>query len=203
MTRFILGTKAGMTQIVDRGVATPVTVIRVEPNVVIQVKSKEKDGYEAVQVGTGTKRRVAKPQRGHFGDLGTFRFVREFRATKGGDKELAKGDTLDASIFTPGDTVKVAGISKGKGFQGGVKRHGFSGMPESHGHHHVRKHIGSIGQRFPQHTLKGKRMAGHMGAERVTMRGLKVLTVDAEQGLLAVKGSVPGQKGTLLEVVGQ
>lgn len=199
--KFILGTKAGMTQTIDQGAATPVTVVRVEPNIVVQVRSKDKDGYEGVQLGTGAKRKIPKPLKGHFGDLGSFRFVKEFRGIRVGDKELKRGDTIDASIFAPGDVVKVSGTSKGKGFQGVVKRHGFSGMPESHGHHHVRRHAGSIGQRFPQHTLKGKKMPGHMGVERVTIRGLKVLTVDPEQGLMAVKGSVPGQKGSLLEIV--
>ncbi|MEK7506636.1 MAG: 50S ribosomal protein L3, partial [Patescibacteria group bacterium] len=99
------------------------------------------------------------------------------------------------------DEVKVTGLSKGKGFQGVVKRHGFAGMPASHGHHHVLRHGGSIGQRFPQHTLKGMRMAGRMGGERVTTRGLKVISVDKENNLLAVKGAVPGRRGTLLEVV--
>jgi large subunit ribosomal protein L3 len=113
---------------------------------------------------------------------------------------LAVGDNVDVSIFAPGDIVKVAGLTKGKGFAGAVKRHGFHGSPASHGHHHVLRHVGSIGQRFPQHTLKGSRGPGRDGQERVSMRGLKVIAVDAEIGLIAVKGAVPGAKGTILEV---
>ena len=102
--------------------------------------------------------------------------------------------------FKAGDLVKIAGITKGRGFQGAVKRHGFHGMPASHGHHHVLRHVGSIGQRFPQHTLKGMRMAGHMGAVRQTTRGLTVVSMDKEQNMLAVKGAVPGRRGTVLEI---
>lgn len=116
------------------------------------------------------------------------------------EKELEKGDKLDVSAFNAGDVVKVSGITKGKGFQGVVKRHGFHGMPASHGHHHVLRHGGSIGQRFPQHTLKGMRMAGRMGGERQTTRGLEIVSVDRENNLMMIKGAVPGRKGTLLEI---
>ncbi len=201
--KFALGKKLGMSQVWDNGKATPVTVVEVEPNTVIQIKTKDKDGYEAVQIGTGTKKHVTKPQKGHFKALGNFRSVREFRAVALDGKDLAVGNTFDASVFTPGDIVKVSGISKGKGFAGAMKRHGFSGMPSGHGHKHVKRHIGSIGQRFPQHTLKGKRMAGRMGAERVTVRGLKVIHVDPESKVIAVKGSVPGNRGVLLAIVSQ
>lgn len=106
----------------------------------------------------------------------------------------------DASVFSEGETVKVSGLSKGKGFQGAMKRHGFHGMPASHGHKHVKRHVGSIGQRFPQHTLKGMRMAGRMGGTRVTVRGLKIITVDKEKNVLAVDGAVPGRRGAKLEI---
>ena len=209
--KFILGKKLGMTQVFEEdGKVVPVTVVEIESNVVTQVRTKDKDGYEAVQVGTGTKKikNINKPQRGHFRNLGNFQHLKEFRI--GGKVGLpaeavsAKvGDKLDVSIFAIGDKVKITGMSKGKGFQGVMKRHGFSGMPHSHGHHHVARHGGSIGQRFPQHTLKGMRMAGRMGSDKVTTRGLQIVRVDAENGLLAVKGAVPGNRGQLLIIQSQ
>ncbi len=198
-----------MTQVFeDDGTVIPVTVLKVEPNVVVQVKTKEKDGYEAVQVGTVTKKvkNIKKPQKGHFKDLGNFKHLKEFRTigqSLVANDSLKRGDKLDVSIFVPGDVVKVTGLSKGKGFAGVMKRHGFHGMPFSHGHHHVTRHGGSIGQRFPQHTLKGMRMAGRMGGVKRTTRGLKVVRVDAENGLLAVRGAVPGNKGGILVIQSQ
>ena len=195
--KFILGKKLGTTQVFEEdGKVVPVTVVEVEPNVVVQVRTKEQDGYEAVQVGTGTRKakNIKKPQKGHFKDLGNFKYLKEVR----GSQELKVGDKLNVSVFAVGDKIKVTGISKGKGFAGVMKRHGFHGMPHSHGHHHVARHAGSIGQRFPQHTLKGMRMAGRMGTDKVTTRGLKIVRVDVENGLLAVKGAVPGNRGQLL-----
>lgn len=192
---FIVGTKLGMSQIYgDNGSVIPITVIEVDPNVVIQVKSEDKDSYKAVQVGSGTKKLIKKPQAGHFKDLGKFRTVKEFRNFKEGES-YKPGDKIDVSIFEIGDLVKVTGISKGKGFSGAVKRHGFSGMPSSHGHKAVKRHVGSIGQRFPQHTLKGMRMAGRMGGVKSTTRGLKVVKIDKDNNLIAVKGAVPGNNG--------
>ena len=202
-SKFILATKLGMSQIYgDTGEAMGVTLLQVVPNVVTQVKTKEKDGYSAVQLATGAKKasKLSKAVRGHFKELGSFRWSREFKATAVGGKDLSVGDTVDASIFAPGDIVKVAGLTKGKGFAGAVKRHGFHGAPASHGHHHVLRHVGSIGQRFPQHTLKGSRGPGRDGQERIAVRGLKVVAIDIEAGLVAVRGAVPGAKGTILEV---
>ena len=199
-----------MSQVFEEdGKVIPVTVVEVAPNIVVQVRTKEKDGYEAVQIGTGTKKakNINKPQKGHNKDLGNFRILKEFRknplskASETGDWKV--GDKIDASVFAIGDKVKVTGTSKGKGFQGVMKRHGFSGMPHSHGHHHVARHAGSIGQRFPQHTLKGMRMAGRMGHDQVTTRALKIVRVDVENGLLAVKGAVPGNRGQLLVIRSQ
>ena len=196
-----------MTQIFEEdGKVVPVTVVEVGPNIVVQVRTKEKDGYEAVQIGTGIKKvkNINKPQRGHLKDLGAFRYLKEIKTIKSSEEqELKIGDKVDASVFAPGDKVKVTGISKGKGFAGVMKRHNFHGMPHSHGHHHVARHAGSIGQRFPQHTLKGMRMAGRMGHDQVTTRGLKIVTVDIENGLLAVKGAVPGNRGQLLIIQSQ
>lgn len=199
--KFIIGTKVGMSQVYgEDGNIIPVTVIEVQPNTVVQVKTKDKDSYEAVQIGAGTKKKVSKAQKGHFKNLGNFRFLREFKGLKIQDKDLQVGDKLDASVFAPGDIVRVSGVTKGKGFQGVMKRHGFSGMPHSHGHHHVARHGGSIGQRFPQHTLKGMRMAGRMGGRNFTIRGLKVVNIDTENGFIAVKGAVPGNNGAMIAI---
>lgn len=203
---FILGHKIGMTQIFQEdGVVVPVTLIEAGPISVIQVRTKDKDGYEAVQVGYSKEKKPNKPKSGHLKGLENLKSLKEFRLTADKLASLQaskpnRGDVLDVSVFNVGDVVKVSGISKGKGFQGVVKRHGFHGMPASHGHHHVLRHGGSIGQRFPQHTLKGMRMPGRMGGKRATTRGLKVVSVDKENNLLAVRGAVPGRRGTLLEI---
>ncbi len=176
--KFILGKKIGMTQIFNKGgQVIPVTLIEAGPCQVVQIKTKEKDGYQAVQIGFA----------GH---------LREFKA-----KDLKIGQQIDASIFQEGEIVKIAGISKGKGFQGVVKRHGFSGFPASHGTKHGLRAPGSIGSSFPERVWKGKKMAGRMGAERVMVQGLKIVQVDKENNLLAIKGAIPGRKGTLLEIV--
>ena len=213
--KFILGKKLGMSQVFEEdGKVVPVTVVEIESNVVTQIRTKEKDGYEAVQVGTGTRKvkNIKKPQRGHLKELGNFKYLKEVRDKESKHMAIGEttealtvkvGDKLDASVFVVGDKIKVTGISKGKGFQGVMKRHGFHGMPYSHGHHHVARHGGSIGQRFPQHTLKGMRMAGRMGTDKVTTRGLKIVRVDMENGLLAVKGAVPGNRGQLLVIRSQ
>ena len=201
--KFILATKVGMTQLyTEKGDLVGVTLLQAAPNVVTQVKTAERDGYAAVQLSTGAKKakNLSKGLRGHFKELGSFRWSREFHATTAGGKDLAVGDKIDCSVFAPGDTVRVSGLMKGKGFSGAVKRHGFHGAPGSHGHKHVERHVGSIGQRFPQHTLKGLRGPGRDGALRVTIRGLTVMAVDADLGVLALKGAVPGPKGTILEV---
>lgn len=166
----------------EDGTVVPVTLVAAGPITVMQLRTIEKDGYEAVQVGYSPTK---KPKR------------KEFRIAS----EAKVGDVLDVSIFNPGDVVKVSGLTKGRGFQGAVKRHGFAGMPASHGHHHVMRHVGSIGQRFPQHTLKGMRMAGRMGGQRQTTRGLQIVSVDKANNLIALRGAVPGRKGTVLEIV--
>ena len=202
--KFILATKLGMTQLyTEKGDLVGVTLLQVSPNVVTQVKTKDTDGYTAVQLATGTKKakNLGKGLKGHFKELGSFRWSREFHATAVGGKDLAVGDRVDVSVFAPGDVVRVSGFTKGKGFAGAVKRHGFRGAPGSHGHKHVERHVGSIGQRFPQHTLRGLRGPGRDGYERVSMRGLTVMAVDADIGVLALKGAVPGARGSILEVI--
>mgnify|MGYP001600118894 CR=1 FL=1 len=194
----------------------PVTVVEAEPNTIVQVRTKDKDKYEAIQVGYGTRKEknIKKPQKGHFKNLGNFSILREFRfdskgkSSRGQEQEqissdLVVGHKIDVSIFSVGDKVRVTGFTKGKGFQGVVKRHGFSGMPASHGHHSVMRHAGSIGQRFPQHTLKGMRMPGRMGHDKFTVRGLKVVQVDPENNLLAIKGAIPGNRGGIIAIQSQ
>ena len=195
---FILGKKIGMSQVFseDRKV-TPVTLIEAGPCVVTQVKTEEKDGYQAVQVGFGERKKINRPLMGHLKDLGKFRYLREIRDVK---EDMKIGDKIDAGVFEEGDKIKVVGISKGKGFQGVMKRHGFHGSPATHGHKHDHRAPGSIGSAFPEHVLKGKKMAGRMGGDRVTVKGLKVVKVDKENNLLVVKGAVPGKRGALLKV---
>lgn len=198
--KFLLAQKLGMTQVYgEGGSVTPVTVLSCPKNIVTQIRTKEKDGYSAVQVGAGVKKKISKPQAGHFKDLGKFRWVCEYAGAAEG---LKRADTVEASVFAEGDSVSVTAVSKGKGFAGVVKRHRFAGGPASHGHPHNHRAPGSIGCRFPQHVHKGKRMAGHMGHETVTIRNLKIVKVDAERNLLAVKGAIPGGRGTLVKVVG-
>jgi len=196
--KFILGKKIGMSQVFseDRKV-TPVTLIEAGPCVVTQVKTEEKDGYQAVQVGFGERKKINRPLMGHLKDLGKFRYLREIRDVK---EDMKIGDKIDAGVFKEGDKIKVVGISKGKGFQGVMKRHGFHGSPATHGHKHDHRAPGSIGSAFPEHVLKGKKMAGRMGGDRVTVKGLKVVKVDKENNLLVVKGAVPGKRGALLKV---
>lgn len=198
--KFMLGTKGRMTQVFERdGRVFPATAIMAGPLTVTQVKQIEKDGYEAVQVGFGARaeKNIAKAQIGHFKDLGMFRFLREFR-TKG---EHQRGDKIDISIFEPGDVVEVSATSKGKGFQGVVKRHNFSGMRRTHGNKHTERASGSIGAGGIQRVMKGKRMAGRMGSDRVTVKNLKILQVIPETGTILISGAVPGRPGTLVEIV--
>jgi len=204
MSKFILGTKQKMVQFFDEnGVCVPATFLSVGPVVVTQVKTKEADGYDAVQVGYGSRKEknIAKPQKGHFKDLGNFAFVREFRSLET-MTEVKVGDSIDASTFAVGDTIVVSGTSKGKGFQGVVKRHNFAGGPRSHGQKHSEREPGSIGATGPQRVFKGTRMGGRMGGDRVTVKNLKVLGVDSVNNVLLVSGAVPGIKGALIEVRG-
>lgn len=200
--KYILGTKQQMTQIFnEEGMVIPATIISVPEAIITQLKSQEKDGYTAVQIASGERnvKNIAKAQQGHFAGKGNFRTVREFRVS---DTEgLTEGDAIKVDTFEVGDTVTVTGISKGKGFQGVVKRHGFAGAPTSHGHRHDTRRPGSIGAGGPQRVFKGTRMAGRMGSDRVSVKNLKVVAVDAENQQLLVRGAVPGRRGTVLEIV--
>lgn len=199
--KFLLGTKENMTQIfTDNGAVVPVTVIKTSPNVITQVKTTDKDGYQAIQVGFGDKnvRNVNKPLKGHIKELGNFSTLKEFKVVG----EFQLGDKIEINTFQEGDNVMVSAISKGKGFQGVVKRHGFKGGRRSHGQKHSEREPGSIGVGGIQRVQKGTRMAGRMGADRVTVKNLKIAKIDSENNLLYVKGAVPGRKGTLVEIKG-
>lgn len=205
--KFILGTKERMTQIfTEAGVAYPATVLRVLPGIVSQVKTVEKDGYESVQIAAGAAKeaRVAKAQRGAFG--GAYKTAKEFRPRYHGEtiSGIEKGAAVDASSFSVGDTVMVSALSKGKGFQGVVKRHGFAGDKASHGRKHSARTSGSIGGggRAGGRVIKGMRMAGRMGGERITVKNLTVLEVNPEENIILISGAVPGRRGTVVEVRG-
>ena len=201
--KFMLGTKGRMTQVFDeKGTVTAATLIAAGPLTVTQVKTAEKDGYAGVQVGFGAmkEKNMANPQKGHLKDLGNFRYLREYTS----DSILEKGAKLDASVFAPGDVVAVSAISKGKGFQGVVKRHGFAGGPRSHGQKNKERAPGSIGGggRAGGRVVKGMRMAGRMGGDRVTVQNLRVLQVDVATNTLLISGAIPGRPGTLVEIRG-
>ncbi len=183
---FILGRKLNMSQVWKDGKVTPVTLVEVSKNKVALLRTKEKDGYEAVQITDGKKRRE-------------FRLSDQRPVTS--DKENLKvGDVIDISVFKEGDMVKVIGVSKGRGFQGVVKRHGFAGGPKTHGQKNRWRAPGSIGPTAPQKVFPGRKMAGRMGGERVTVKNLKIAGVDADKNILMIKGAVPGARGGLLQI---
>jgi large subunit ribosomal protein L3 len=198
----IVGRKIGMTQVFDEesGRLTPVTVIQAGPCPVVSVRTADVDGYDAVQLAWDEvpERKISKPELGHLAKngVGPHRKLVEIR----GEHELTPGETMTVEAFEPGEKVKVSGVSIGKGYQGTIKRHGFTRGPETHGSHNVRK-PGSIGaSATPSRVVKGMRMSGRMGGDRVTQRGLVVHEVDPERNLLLVRGSVPGPKSGLVEV---
>jgi large subunit ribosomal protein L3 len=201
MTIGVVGRKVGMTRVFnDEGASLPVTVIEIEPNRVSQMKTLDTDGYRAVQVTTGSRKasRVTKPAAGHFAKAGVEagRGLWEFRLADGEGEELATAGEIKVDIFEAGQKVDVSGVSIGKGFAGGVKRHNFRTQDATHGNSLSHRAPGSIGQcQTPGRVFKGKRMAGHMGAVKRTAQNLEVVRVDADRNLLLVKGAVPGAKG--------
>ena len=208
--KFLLGKKQYMTTVyTDDGAAHAATVLVAAPNTVTQVKTKEKDGYSAVQLGFDevAERKVNKPQLSH-GKGKSFRTFREYRdlaaEASGTDMTAEVGSAIDVSIFAVGDIISVSGITKGKGFQGGVKRHGFKGGSRTHGQKHSEREPGSIGGggRAGGRVVKGMRMAGRMGGDVITVKNLKVLQVLPETGEIVVKGAIPGRRGTLIEIHG-
>ncbi len=201
MKKAIIGKKLGMTQLFDNnGNVVPVTVIEAGPCVVAQKKTTENDGYEAVQVGYGDLKasKVNKPMKGHFakGDVAPKKVLREFRLED--TSALNVGDIIKADVFEEGDAVDVRGTSKGKGYAGVIKRWNFGRLKESHGTGPVHRHGGSLGVIDPARVFKGKKMAGHLGNEKVTVQNLSVVKVDAEKNIIAVKGAVPGPKGGIV-----
>jgi large subunit ribosomal protein L3 len=196
MTKFILGKKLGMSQMFDEaGRLIPVTLVSAGPCEVLQAKTIEKDGYKALQVGfekIEKEKKIKKTMKGK-----PYRFLKEVKYG-----ELKAGDMILASIFQKGDKVNIAGVSKGKGFQGAVKRWGFHGRNQTHGVKHEHRTVGSIGAVFPQTVIKGKKMPGHMGFVRITVKNLEVMKVEEGNNLLVLKGAVPGRIGTLLEIRG-
>jgi large subunit ribosomal protein L3 len=206
----LIGKKVGMTHIFDdRGNVVPVTALEVGPCTVVQVKNTKTDGYEAVQLGFGLDKNINKPKAGHVKDSGSVpKVLREFdlntevELVEGEEVKSYKiGDKLTCEVFAVGDMVAVTGTSKGKGFAGTVKRHNFATGPKTHGSHNYRA-PGSIGAGFPQHVMKGMKMAGHMGAEQVTVKNLKIVKIDPVNNIIAVRGAVPGPKKSVVLVKG-
>lgn len=197
-----MGSKIEMSQVFDEnGNAIPVTLIEAGPCKVLQIKTEEKDNYRALQIGFLKKtKRLKKTEKGK-----EFKFLREFRLRQladGGGENLKVGDEISVSIFKEGEKVKVSGVSKGKGFQGAVKRWNFKGRASvSHGTKHELRTLGSVGSSFPERVIKGKKMPGRMGGDRITVSNLEIIKVRPENNLLILKGAVPGRKGTLLEII--
>jgi large subunit ribosomal protein L3 len=197
MVQGILGKKIGMLHLLKDGKEVAVTAIEAGPCFITQVKTEEKDGYNAIQIGFETTKRLNAPLKGHLKDIGQFRNLREFETTD--VKDIKRGQKIDVDIFKAGDIVNVVGISKGKGFAGGVKRYHFSGGPKTHGQSDRHRAPGSVGSTTtPGRVFKGLRMAGHMGNRRATTRGLKIVEIDLERHVVLVKGAVPGAKSGLL-----
>ncbi len=203
MTKGILGTKVGMTQyFTENGELIPVTVIQAQPNVVLQVKTNETDGYESIQVGFQDKREVLanKPHKGHVAKANATpkRFIREFRNVELGEYEV--GQEITVETFAAGDIVDVAGTSKGKGFQGAIKRHGQARGPMAHGSRYHRR-PGSMGMAStPSRVLKGKKLPGQTGGTRITIQNLEIVAVNSEENIILIKGNVPGSKKSLVEI---
>jgi large subunit ribosomal protein L3 len=200
MAEAIFGRKLGMTQVFSTaGEARGVTVVEAGPCIVVQIKTQERDGYDAIQLGFGERKSLTKPMRGHVKQLGNFRFLREVRVDDPNQYEI--GQALGADVFEEGDIVHVVGTSKGKGFAGGVKRHHFHGGPKTHGQSDRHRAPGSIGSgTTPGRVRKGLRMAGHMGDERVTVKNLRLFQANTDRGVLLIEGSIPGGKNGVVRV---
>ena len=205
--KFLLAKKLKMSQMWKDDKVIPVTVVQAGPVTITQMKTKENDGYEAVQVGFGKAKKLNRPQAGHLQKIKNnkenikddlLRDLKEFRAPS--TDEYVLGQQIDVSIFNEGDYVKVSGITKGRGFQGVVKRHGFHGGPKTHGQKNRHRAPGSIGATAPQRIMPGRKMAGRMGGTRTTVKNLKIVGIDKEKNILMIKGAVPGSRGTLLEI---
>lgn len=204
--KFILGQKIKMSQVFDeKGRPIPVTIVQAGPCYVTAIKTKEKDGYNAIQIGYGEAKKLKKPIEGILKKLKIKEKLKNLREFKVEDEKMLEnlkpGDKIEVSVFKEGDKVTVSGVSKGKGFAGVIKRWGFARGPETHGSDHHRR-PGSIGSMFPQRVLKGKKMPGKMGRERVTIKGLEIVKIIPETNILMLKGGVPGARKSLLEIRG-
>ncbi len=201
--KFILGKKLEMSQIfLDNGDVVPVTLVLAEPNVITQIKSDEKDGYDSIQVGFEKPKKLIKSAAGHLKDIEPVKTIREFRVSAEEAKSIKRGDVISVETFVNGDVVKIVGTSKGRGFQGVVKRHGFHGQAKTHGHKDQQRMPGSIGSTGPQRVFKDMRMAGRMGFDRITVDGLKVVGIDSNKNLLYIKGALPGARNSLVMISG-
>lgn len=204
MKKGIIGRKIGMTQIFDEnGKVIPVTVVEAGPCVVVQKKTQQNDGYDAIQLGFGDVRpqKLVKPLKGHFekADVAAKKFLREFRMDDCSGYSV--GDIIKADTFEVGDAIDVVGISKGKGYAGTIKRYNFGRLKETHGSGPVARHQGSLGAcSDPSRVMKGKKLPGHLGAERVTVQNLEIVKIDAENNLIAIKGAIPGPKGGVVSI---
>lgn len=202
--KFILGTKVNMTEYFsENGDVFPVTIVSAGPITVTRVLEKEKDGYSAIQVGFGSQResRISKAKKGAMKGK-NFRTLKEFRLKNNEVVDLKEGDEVNVGTFVAGDVIRVSSVSKGKGFQGVVKRHGFAGGPRTHGQKHSEREPGSIGGGLRTHVPKGMKMAGRMGSDRITQKNLKVVFVDTENNMMLVKGAIAGKRGSLVEIIG-
>ena len=201
---FILGKKIEMTQLYNESDdVVPVTIVKAGPCKVTQVKTADKDGYIAVQIGFGKKKNLSKALKNHLKNLGDYRYLREFRIkTQNSTNKTTRGDEIRVNTFQEGEKVKIIGTSKGKGFQGVVKRHGFKGHFETHGTKDQVRMPGSIGAGGPQRVFKGLRMPGHMGNEQITVKNLQIVKIDLENNLLYINGAVPGARNSLVMISG-
>lgn len=201
MRKFILGKKVKMTQVFDnQGKVIPVTIVASDQVVVVRLKTKEKDGYSAIQLGFDKKRKLKKPQKSQLAQLGNFRWLREFKVPSEELTNYQVGQKIGVEIFVEKEKVDISGVSTGKGFQGVVKRHGFHGGPASHGQKDRLRAPGSIGVTDIQRVVKGRKMAGRTGGERITLKNREIIKIDKEKGLLFIKGAIPGKKDSLLEI---
>lgn len=201
--KFILGTKQNMTEYFSEdGAVIPVTILSAGPVTVTRIFEKSKDGYNSVQLGyrVQKKERINKAQIGQMKG-GLYKDLKEFRLKPTDKTEVKEGDVIDVSSFAVGDKIQVSSVSKGKGFQGVVKRHGFAGGPRTHGQKHSEREPGSIGGGLRTHVPKGMRMAGRMGSDRITQKNLKVIFIDTENNIMLVEGAIAGKRGTLVEVL--
>lgn len=204
--KFLIGYKQEMTQQYrEDGTVVPVTVVKAEPIIVTQVKTADKEGYNAVQLGIGEKKNTVRSQKGHLKSIlasgrRPFKELQEYRVDD--TSKFKVGDSIDVGVFQPGDIVNVSGVSKGKGFQGVVKRHGFHGSPASHGHKDQLRMPGSIGAQDAQRVFKGMRMGGRMGTDAVTVKNLEIIKVDASSNLIYVKGALPGSRNSIVKIFG-